>query len=114
MDTSHTTPATQHDDPHAHAHDVSRHVKLYAFVGGLLLLFTAITVGLSYVNFGTPKANIVVAMIVAAFKASLVAAIFMHLSHEKWTIYRFLILTVFFVIGLFALSMLAFHDPIHR
>ena len=41
-----------------------------------------------------------------------VAAIFMHLKSEKWTIYRFLLITVLFAIGLFLLTALAFHDPI--
>lgn len=91
---------------------MSKHVKGYLLVGALLLVFTGLTVFLSYVNFGSSKANIIVAMIVATIKASMVAAIFMHLNSEKWTIYRFLLLTVFFVIGLFVLSLLAFHDPI--
>lgn len=112
MNTS-SKPIAHHDDAHAHAHEVQKHVKAYLMVGGMLLICTALTVFLSYVDFGTQKANIIVAMLVAAFKAGLVAAIFMHLSHEKWTIYRFLLFTVIFAIGLFVLSILAFHDPIH-
>jgi cytochrome c oxidase subunit 4 len=81
-------------------------------VGATLLAFTAITVFLSYVNFGTQKANVAVAMLVATFKAGLVAAIFMHLSAEKRTIYRILIFTIFFVLGLFWLTYLAWYDPI--
>ncbi len=83
-------------------------------VGGLLLLFTAITVALSYVDFGTQKANMAVGMLVATFKAGLVAAIFMHLSAEKQLIYRILIFTVFFVLGLFWLTYLHWYDPIVR
>ena len=113
METPHTSQPAAHDAAHDH-HDVSKHVKTYLAVGAALLVCTGLTVFLSYVNFGTQKANIIVAMILATFKASLVAAIFMHLKSEKWTIYRFLILTVFFAIGLFALTMLAFHDPIHQ
>jgi len=108
-------PVHSHATAEAHhgaAHDVSKHVRGYLFVGAALFFCTALTVGLSYVNFGTDKANIVVAMIVATFKAGLVAAIFMHLLSEKWTIYRFLILTVVFVTGLFLLTLLAFQDPI--
>ena len=52
-------------------------------VGATLLAFTAITVALSYVNFGTQKANVAVALLVATFKAGLVAAIFMHLVGGK-------------------------------
>jgi cytochrome c oxidase subunit IV len=53
-----------------------------------------------------------VAMALATFKVGCVAAIFMHLKSEKWTIYRILLITVLFAIGLFALTGLAFHDPI--
>lgn len=109
---SHDTPHhAAPTDPHA-AHDVSAHVKGYLFVGAALFACTILTVGLSYVDFGTPKANIIVGMIVATFKAGLVAAIFMHLLSERWTIYRFLILTVFFALGLFFLTLLAWYDPI--
>lgn len=108
---SHAAHSTVAHDPDA-AHDVSRHVRGYLMVGGALFFCTALTVGLSYVNFGTDKANMVVAMIVATFKAGLVAAIFMHLLSEKWTIYRVLILTAIFVTGLFLLTLLAFQDPI--
>ena len=102
-------------DPHAPAHDAAHaqsHAFLYLAIGGVLLLCTGLTVGLSYVNFGTPQANIAVALVLATIKAGLVAAIFMHLLSEKWTIYRFLLITVVFVTGLFLLTGLAFHDPI--
>jgi cytochrome c oxidase subunit IV len=104
-------------DPSEHehyAHDVRKHVKGYLMVGGMLLAFTAITVFLSYVNFGTDKANIAVAILVATFKAGLVAAIFMHLSAEKKLIYRILIFTGLFVFALFWLTFLAWYDPVHR
>jgi caa(3)-type oxidase subunit IV len=112
-----------------YAHEVRRHVRGYLMVGGALLLFTVITVALSYVDFGAllshifhvnlseaggRKANITVALLVATFKAGLVAAIFMHLSAEKRLIYRVLIFTGFFVLGLFWLTYLAWYDPVHR
>ncbi len=105
------------ESPEIHKTDaahVNKHVTGYLIVGLALFACTALTVGLSYVDFGTGKANIIVAMIVATFKAGLVAAIFMHLLSERWTIYRFLILTVFFVTGLFLLTLLAYHNPISR
>ena len=107
-----TAGDASHDD-HA-AHDVSKHIRGYLMVGGTLLLFTGITVALSYVNFGTQKANVAVALLVATFKAGLVGAIFMHLSSEKRMIYRILIFTFFFVLGLFWLTYLAWYDPITR
>jgi cytochrome c oxidase subunit IV len=90
-------------------------VRGYLMVGALLLAFTGITVALSYVHFGTQKANIAVAMLVATLKAGLVAAIFMHLAAEKRLIYRILIFTGFFVLGLFWLTLFAWYDyPIFR
>jgi caa(3)-type oxidase subunit IV len=104
-------------DPSEHeeyAHGIQKHVRGYLLVGGLLLAFTAITVALSYVDFGTRKANIGVAMLVATLKAGMVAAIFMHLAAEKRLIYRVLIFTGFFVLGLFWLTFLAWYNPVVR
>lgn len=104
-------------DPAEHeeyAHNVQKHVKGYLMVGGALILCTGITVALSYVDFGTRKANIAVAMLLALFKAGLVAAIFMHLAAEKRLIYRVLVFTGFFVFALFWLTYLHWYDPIAR
>ena len=104
-------------DPAEHeeyAHGIQKHVRGYLIVGALLLSFTAITVALSYVNFGTQKANIAVAMLVATIKAGCVAAVFMHLAAEKRLIYRVLIFTGFFVLGLFWLTFLAWYNPVVR
>jgi len=119
-------------DPAEHeeyAHGVQQHVNRYLMVGGLLLFFTLLTVALSYVDFGgffswlfhvqiSPqngsKLNIAVAVLVAAFKASLVGLIFMHLAAEKRLIYRVLIFTGLFVLGLFWLTFLAWYDPVAR
>ena len=108
-----TTEPVDHETEH-YAHDVSKHVRGYLMVGGTLLFFTALTVFLSYVNFGSQKANVAVALVVATFKAGLVAYIFMHLSAEKKLIYRILIFTAIFVLGLFWLTYLAWYDPITR
>jgi len=107
-----TSPDAAHDE-HV-AHNVSKHIRAYLMVGATLITFTAITVFLSYVNFGTMKANVAVAMVVATFKAGLVAAIFMHLSNEKRMIYLILMFTAFFVLGLFFLTYLAWYDPVTR
>ena len=107
-----TSPEAAHDE-HV-AHNISKHIRGYLMVGATLITFTAITVFLSYVNFGTMKANVAVAMLVATFKAGLVAAIFMHLSNEKRLIYRILVFTAFFVLGLFFLTYLAWYDPVVR
>jgi caa(3)-type oxidase subunit IV len=100
-----------HGSEHGHvAHDM--HLKLYIGVGLFLLCATALTVYLSYVDFGTRKANFVVAMVLATIKVGFVAAIFMHLKGEKWTIWKFLLFTFFFCTGLFLLTLLHTSDPI--
>ena len=48
-----------------------------------MLILTGITVGAAYVDFGSSTVNIIIAMLIATFKASLVALIFMHLRHDK-------------------------------
>lgn len=114
MSDTHAPAAAAHD--HDHAHDVSKHVRGYLMVGLLLLVFTGITVGLAYVDFdkflGGHGWNIIIAMIVATFKAGLVAAIFMHLKGERWMIWKFLLFTAFFCAGLFFLTWLHYYDPI--
>ncbi|HEY3900192.1 MAG TPA: cytochrome C oxidase subunit IV family protein [Chthoniobacter sp.] len=114
----HPTPSTaaeSHDHGHSHE-DIARHVKGYFMVGGALLVCTGLTVALSYVDFdkyiGGHNWNFIVAMILAAFKAGLVAAIFMHLKQEKMTIWKFLLFTAFFCLGLFLLTLLHWVDPI--
>jgi caa(3)-type oxidase subunit IV len=102
---------TEHETEH-YAHEVSKHVRAYIYVGATLLFCTALTVFLSYINFGTQKANVGVALLVATFKAGLVAYIFMHLSAEKKLIYRVLVFTGIFVFALFWLTFLAWYDPI--
>jgi cytochrome c oxidase subunit 4 len=70
-------------------------------IGAALLVFTVITVAANYLHLPIPAA-ITLALIIASFKASMVAAVFMHLNHEKQWIYGSLILTVaFFIVLIF-------------
>src|SRR5437763_17077818 len=80
-----------------YARGIQKHVRGYLMVGALLLTFTAITVALSYVDFGARKANVAVAMLVATLKAGLVAANFMHLAAVRRLIFRSLIFTCFYI-----------------
>jgi len=48
-----------------------------------LLILTGITVGASYIHFGSGAANVVVALTIATIKGTLVALFFMHLLHDK-------------------------------
>lgn len=116
MAESHASVAAEnHPVAHDHSHDaehVAKHIKGYLIIGGLLFVLTVVTVALSYVDFGSHSRNIVIGMIVATFKAGLVAAIFMHLKGERATVWRVLLFTMIFVAGLFLLTLLHEVDPI--
>lgn len=83
--------------------EIQKSIKKYLIIGGLLIVFTVATVLLSYVELPTHGLNIIVGMILATFKASLVALIFMHLNHEKSIIYKVLAFTAVFAFVLFVL-----------
>lgn len=69
----------------AHSHEAGHghNWHLYGYVLGALLFLTVITVTASQINFGSPVANIVIAMSIATVKAGLVAWFFMHLKDDK-------------------------------
>lgn len=91
-----------------HTHDdVSKHIRGYLIIGGVLILGTVLTVLASYVDLGHHW-NIVLALVIATIKASLVALYFMHLISEKQLIYMVLSVTAFFFVGLLALTLSAF------
>lgn len=87
-----------------HAHDIKAHVRTYIMVFGALLVLTIVTVAVSYLEMPVGP-SVVVALLIATFKASLVAMFFMHLKGEKQIIYWSLYLTAVFFVLLFALPM---------
>src|SRR6266850_5182924 len=92
----------------------SHHIKRYLYVFYALIFGTIITVGASFINFGSYSINIAVALTIAIGKAFLVAGYFMHLISERKMIYGILAFTAFFFIGLMALTMWHYHDfPMH-
>jgi len=100
--------AQAHDD-----HDVSKHIRGYLIIGATLIVGTILTVLASYVDLGHHW-NIILALVIATIKASLVALFFMHLISEKQMIYTVLAFTAFFFIGLMFLTIGAYHSlPVH-
>jgi cytochrome c oxidase subunit 4 len=87
-----------------------QHVRRYLYVFYALLFGTLITVGASYIPFGSREINIAVALFIACGKASLVAGYFMHLISERKMIYGIMIFTAFFFIGLMFLTVWSFAD----
>jgi caa(3)-type oxidase subunit IV len=130
----HAAAGHGHDEHHG---SYLAHVKVYLLVGAFLFAATLITVWLSYMDFGhigtTPDSNwaarlfrwsfgligvqghainFVIGMAVATAKVCLVGAWFMHLKNEGSGIWRPLIFTFIFCLGLFLLCLLAYLDPI--
>jgi len=92
-----------------HSDDVSKHIRGYLIIGGTLIIGTVLTVLASYLDLGHHW-NIVLALVIATFKATLVALFFMHLISEKQLIYTVLGFTAFFFIGLMSITIAAYHD----
>src|SRR6266481_6962376 len=95
---------------------IRKSIKTYWMVGAALFVFTGITVAVNQVHLAIPLA-ITVALVIATMKGSMVAAIFMHLNHEKKWIYGALILTVAGFIILMTVPFFTVSDsvgsPIH-
>ena len=96
-----------HSDPAA----IKKSIRGYLTIGAVLFAGTAITVAANQVHFAVPLA-IAVALIIATIKGSMVASVFMHLSHEKRWIYGALLLTVAFFIVLMTVPLLTTLDHI--
>jgi len=69
--------------------------RTYIIVCISLLILTALTWGVSYVNLG--MGNVAVALLIASVKAALVALFFMHLRYENRLVWAFAILPLFFL-----------------
>jgi cytochrome c oxidase subunit 4 len=80
---------------------IRKQTKAYIGVFVALMVLTILTVAVSYFHMPVAAA-VIVALIIASFKGSLVAAVFMHLAHERKVIYWVLLLTVaFFIVLMF-------------
>jgi caa(3)-type oxidase subunit IV len=102
------------DQPEA----IRRTLRLYAFVGLLLLCGTAATVAVATVPWldvgghGFGQADMLLGLTIATCKALLVAMVFMHLNHERRLIYWLIGLAAVHCIGMIAFTMLAESDSI--
>ena len=96
-----------HSDPA----EIKKSVRSYMTVFAMLMIFTVITVAASRFHLAVPVA-ITVALIIAAMKGSMVAAVFMHLSHEKRWVYGTLLLTAAFFLVLLLIPLLTSLDTL--
>ena len=81
--------------------EIKKETRTYLMVFVSLAFLTMVTVAISYLDLSIGPA-IVVALIIATIKGSLVACFFMHLISETKLVYSVLIMTVVFFIVLMA------------
>ena len=101
------TKKKAHDDDHAHGPgEVHAHIGSYKSYGTIflaLIFFTVLTVAVSYVHLG--RANLLVAVLIASIKATLVCAFFMHLKDDTKFHTLIVIAAVTFIGVFFALTL---------
>lgn len=91
---------------------VEKHVRQYLVVFAALLVLTIVTVLASRIDIGV-GAGIVLALIIASVKGTLVAGVFMHLfSDKRKIVYVVLIYTGIFLLVLFLLTALSYGDTL--
>ena len=91
--------------------DIKKEINLYIKVFGTLAVLTVLTVAAAYLDVGIGLA-VIIAMIIATAKGSLVASFFMHLAHEKKLIYLMLVITLVFLLALFFITFGAIGDQV--
>lgn len=89
----------QHFDPSSHVVPISMYVGIWA----TLMVFTAITVFAATIELHV--FNIVVALLIATIKGTLVVLFFMHLRYSTKLTMVTVIAALFFLIILFGMSM---------
>ena len=90
---------------HAHVDPLWFYVAIFF----ALCLLTLLTVGVAHFHLG--KANLIVAVIIASMKASLVLTFFMHLRHDKKFNALVVVVSVMFIGVFFAYTL---NDTEHR
>ena len=101
----------EHDD-HAPL-DLAKQIRVYLRIGAILIAGTVLTIAVAYVPWlqtGNHHIDMVIGLLIATVKVSLVALIFMHLNHEKGLIYKVLFFTVVFAAAMLFLFVLAQMD----
>ncbi len=78
-------------------------LNVYLSAGATLLVLTAVTVLVSFVHLG--PFNLVVAMLIASIKASIVALIFMHLWYDNKLFLSIFLISIAFVTVFIVLTM---------
>ncbi len=78
-------------------------IRTYLIIFFALMILTAITVAVAYVDLGA--LNDVVALVIAVFKASLVVLFFMHVRHSRRMTKITVVASFFWLLILFGLTL---------
>jgi caa(3)-type oxidase subunit IV len=98
---------------------VRKSIRIYQFIGLVLFLGTVFTVLVAVVPWldfgqrGFDMVDCIIGLSIATVKASLVAAVFMHLNHERKAVYWIFGSAVLLAASMLALIGLAKSDPNH-
>jgi len=98
--------------------EIRKHMKSYWIVGYTLFACTVLTLLLGILRVfdlglpGVSPIDITFGLAVATFKCSLVVLVFMHLNHERGLIYKTMLFTMAFAVGLMGLTLFAQANPI--
>ena len=95
-----------------HDVDIDKSVRTYMMVFAALFVGTIITVGASYIDLSTGPA-VVLALLIACAKGSLVVLFFMHLIDEKKLIYWLMALAVAFFFFAMIIPLMTEGNNIH-
>ena len=87
-------------------HNLQHSKAVYFKILLALFVLTVVTVGVTYIDFGSVALGIIVGLLIASVKGFLVAGNFMHLFDEVKSIYWLLILTLVLAIPLFFIPLL--------
>jgi cytochrome c oxidase subunit IV len=77
--------------------------RVYYVIFGILMICTALTVGIAFVDLG--PLNVIAALAIAVFKATLVVLFFMHVKYSTRLTWAVVAGSVFWLFILIALTM---------
>ena len=105
-----------HEEPHGHTEPMPHHAVPYYLIFGVLVVLTAITVAVAFLEIHSEIAKVLLALTIASIKASAVALFFMHLKFEGKLIYLILIVPLLLCILLVVALIpdIVYHTPFDR
>jgi len=99
--------------------EIKKAIKKYCLVGAVLFCGTVLTVAVAVIpaldigQKGFSVGDLIIGLLIASVKASLVMYIFMHLNAEKKLVYFIYAMSIIFALCLFFLTRMSYEDPIH-